>query len=307
MLAGKSMKAVAWKVVLRWLWVLVIIVSIFYYAWPRREYFLQSLDTLGLILVGFSFLLIIAAKIGLVENMRCVYAKFGIHFGWLDCFYIYNFTQLAKYMPGSMWQFVSRFVILNSRGYKGGIIRDALIAEHLGVILVAVVLGIFLPFLGGDPYIVKVIQLCSVGFWCALLLVATSTMAVIARLKLIGYFRAMVLWFIRLLPPLRIVVVLVPIWMFFGASIWITFIPFVENLPPYFQVVGAYCLAYLAGFLVPFAPAGIGIREAVLFFWLSKWVDSDIALLLTAVNRFVYIAAEILLFAIGILCSWQKK
>jgi uncharacterized membrane protein YbhN (UPF0104 family) len=89
-------------------------------------------------------------------------------------------------------------------------------------------------------------------------------------------------------------------WGFFSASLWVTIKPFVEELPPYTYVAGIYCLAYIVGFLSPFAPAGIGVRELILIQGLSAFISIDLCILLSLVNRLVYLFAEIILAAMGI-------
>ncbi|MGH2996366.1 MAG: hypothetical protein ACRDM9_08625, partial [Gaiellaceae bacterium] len=65
--------------------------------------------------------------------------------------------------------------------------------------------------------------------------------------------------------PARLVVVNLAGWLATGLGAWVL----VSQLAPDAQIspvrlVGAYAVAWLAGFLVPFAPGGLGIREAVL-------------------------------------------
>jgi uncharacterized membrane protein YbhN (UPF0104 family) len=129
-------------------------------------------------------------------------------------------------------------------------------------------------------------------------------MTVVWRWK--GEVRRLLRWFILLMPAWRVVAVLGVTWMLFGASLWVTLLPFVDNFSPYFYVVGLYCLAYVIGFLVPFAPAGLGIREAVLVLGLSAWVSADIALLLAGVNRLIYFLAELVLGAAGVFNNRTK-
>jgi uncharacterized membrane protein YbhN (UPF0104 family) len=303
----------AWKTVAKWLWVFAVIIFVIYYAWPRREELLQSVEVLGWIPVFFAFLFIVIAKLGLVENMRLACARFGIHLGWSDCFRIYNNTQLAKYIPGSIWQFVGRIAIFNSRGYDGRIIRNALVAEHFWVILVAGALGIIPLLLGKDAYIGLIKksatlaeQWQNVGVWSGMFLATASIVAVTAILLWISKVHALIRWFIRLIPSWRVVSILLLTWALFAASLWVTIQPFVEHLPPYAQIVGVYSLAYVIGFVVPFAPAGLGVRELVLVLGLSAWLNADIALLLAGVNRLVYFFAEIVLAAVGLVKNLTK-
>ncbi len=307
------MKTIAWKTVGKWLWVLTIITFVIYYAWPKREGLLQAIERLGWAPVCFAFLLIVTAKLGLVENMRLACAKFNIHLSWWDCFRIYNHTQLAKYVPGSIWQFVGRIAIFNSRGYEGRTIRDALVAEHFWVVLVAGTLGILPLLLFNDAYInlinksgTLVKQWQNFAVWSVVFLTIAGIVAVTAAWRWICKVQALIRWFIGLIPSWRVITILLLTWALFAASLWVTIQPFIEYLPSYVQIVGIYCLAYVIGFVVPFAPAGLGVRELLLVFGLSAWLNTDIALLLAGVNRLVYFFAEIVLAVVGLIENWSK-
>ena len=307
------MKAIAWKTAAKWLWVLAVITFVIYYAWQKREGLWQAIETMDWVPVCFAFLLIFAAKLGLVENMRLACARFGIHLDWWDCFRIYNHTQLAKYVPGSIWQFIGRIAIFKSRRFEGRTIRDALVAEHFWVILVAGTWGILPLLTGSAAYLPSIVSLGTfVEQWhkvtalSAWFLAVTSIVAVAAIWRWMDKVRSLVMWCIGLIPSWHVVAILMVTWALFGASLWITILPFVEHLPPYAQTIGIYCLAYVIGFLVPFAPAGFGVREAVLVLGLSTWVSVDIALFLAGVNRLVYLFTEICLAAIGLIRSNLK-
>ena len=80
--------------------------------------------------------------------------------------------------------------------------------------------------------------------------------------------------------------------MLLGSAFWLTLSPFSVDTISWSYVVGVYCLAYLVGFLVPFAPAGLGAREAVLVAGAGPLVGVDVAIFLAAVNRILYLLAE---------------
>ena len=54
---------------------------------------------------------------------------------------------------------------------------------------------------------------------------------------------------------------LIFIWLAFGLSFWLVFPPDAGYLA---QVVGAFSLSWLAGYVAFFAPGGIGVREVLL-------------------------------------------
>lgn len=83
--------------------------------------------------------------------------------------------------------------------------------------------------------------------------------------------------------------------MALGASFWVCLRPFLSQGPSWSVVIGVYCLAWVAGFLVPFAPAGLGVREAVLALVLDPVLDPQTSLVVVAVHRVIYLVVEVVL------------
>lgn len=63
-----------------------------------------------------------------------------------------------------------------------------------------------------------------------------------------------------------------------------------------FPVFAAYVLAWLAGFVTPGAPAGVGVRELVLLFLLKGMLNESDLLLALVLGRFVTVLGDSLFF-----------
>lgn len=282
----------------KWIWILLVVGFIAYYAWPKRITLLEVGSSLGWGPLLIAMLLIFLAKLGLVENMYIACLKFKIDLKRSDCFQIYNHTQLAKYVPGSIWQFVGRISILKNKGFSINSIKNAILAEHLWVILVAAIFSIY-PLLQNWSEFLKLINIPDLFINFNLIINIILISIIFSFILLLFLIKNKVIiffyWLIKITPSPKAVIVLSISWLLFGTSLWITLIPFAIENAPYFYIVGIYSLAYIIGFFVPFAPAGLGIREAILVFYLSKYVETDVALLLSVANRLVYFIAELIL------------
>jgi uncharacterized membrane protein YbhN (UPF0104 family) len=87
-------------------------------------------------------------------------------------------------------------------------------------------------------------------------------------------------------------------WLVAGAAAWI----FVGSLaavdtPSFAFLLGAYTFAWLVGFVVPFAPSGLGVREATLIALLAPSLGVGAATALTVGLRLANVAGDFL--AIG--------
>lgn len=64
-------------------------------------------------------------------------------------------------------------------------------------------------------------------------------------------------------------------------------------------IVGAYCFAWLAGFIIPGAPGGLGVREFVLYLLISPWINDKVLLNAIIVSRVVTTLGDVGFFMIG--------
>lgn len=286
----------------KWLWIAVMLAFVIFYAVSKKAMVLQAFSMLSLNILLGSALLIFLAKLCLVVNMRQAARHFTIDLGWVDCYCIYNLTQLGKYIPGSIWQFIGRIAILRERDVSAQVIRDSLLAEHFWVIGSAGVMTSVLIFVSHPDFFALWLAGSGIELKETWLLIAVGVIVISLA---VGFLLSSRLsgWLVRLFPPVHAIPVLLFTWLFLGASLWVMLTPFVDFMPALPYVVGIYCFAYLVGFLVPFAPAGLGIREAVLTFALMPYLDAEMAILLTAVNRILYFAVEVLAAAV---CATQK-
>lgn len=298
------MKFIILKNLCKTIWFAAVLAFLFVYAYKKREAMFEAIALLETTTVMIAILLIVVGKLGLVFNMRFAARQFSIALPWWECFRIYNLTQLAKYIPGSIWQFVGRVAVLKDRGVDGRRIRDSITAEHLWVIGVSGIMGLFLTGLYGIEALRQWRESLSLDRLPQLHL---GLIPIIAGAFFIAlwFFRARIMrilgWSRSLLPSIPALCALVMTWCLFGASLWITMRPFSEEVSLLY-VVGVYCVAYVVGFFVPFAPAGLGIREACIVVALTPSVGADFSVLLAAINRVLYFFSEIFLAGV----SFQK-
>lgn len=280
-----------------------MVVFVITYTISKKAVILQALSRLSTELLLASALLIFLAKLGLAVNMRQAAGRFAIEFGWVEGYCIYNLTQLGKYIPGSIWQFVGRIAILRERDATAKAIRDSLLAEHFWILGSAGFMAVVLIFATRPDFFGFLLVDSGAGLQRTWFLIGLGAafIALVFGFRLSRRFSG---WLLRLLPPLRAIPVLIMVWFFMGAALWVTLAPFVEQSPSLFYIVGAYCFAFLLGFVVPFAPAGLGIREAVIVFALLPYLPTETAILLAAINRMINFGVEI--FA-ALLCVLRRK
>lgn len=276
----------------KYLWLLMIFVFVSFYGYEKYDYFYLSIQSVSLFLVFLSLFFITLGKVFLVENMRLSAKKNNIDFSFFESFSIYNLTQMAKYIPGSIWQFIGRVAILKKRNVEAKRIRDSLLSEQIWVVGGALIIGVFLIALSAPSDFFKSVS--NIYFVNPYYLSLILFLLII----LVFFFRghAFLQWGLSLLPTLRPILIVLMCWLCLGSSLWILLFSFKSVDEFWLFSIGVYSIAYVAGFLVPFAPAGIGVREAVIVFCLASFISADQAILLAALNRILYFISELVLF-----------
>lgn len=198
----------------------------------------------------------------------------------------YLAAQIGKYLPGNVAHFAGRHVMFARAGVPQRHLIEAAAGESALLVLAGLVLGIALaPQIAGDivrrllpdPQL-RMLAMTGAG---ALTLAAT---AVLARR-------------VKSRPRVSALAVALAIYLAFFSISGLALAALTHVLMPmpggHLGVfIAAGCLAWICGFLVPGAPGGLGIREAVLVLTLTPAVGGQTALLAAFAHRAVTIAGD---------------
>jgi glycosyltransferase 2 family protein len=190
---------------------------------------------------------------------------------------IYLQAQLAKYVPGGVWQYASRGTMARVHGLSVRVVARSLPIE-LAATLYAGAAFTFLIF----------------GWWGSIAVAA----AIAAAPGLAPYLA-------KGRPAVLVAAQTVPLyaatWLLIGASFWMTARAFVpvspSDLPLY---TGAFAAAWIVGLIAIYAPGGIGVREAILVAILGSRIGSAEALVVAAASRAVFTVADLVPAALSL-------
>jgi glycosyltransferase 2 family protein len=197
---------------------------------------------------------------------------------WLpvvDVARVFFVSQLGKYIPGSVWPIVA----VTEMCRKYGITRRAAAIGGLLAMLFSTVigglLGIVLVLVGASSG--------AAGVWWLVLLIPVAFAAVHPRVVV-----PTINWMLRMARRAPVAVDLtgaalrgalgwpVVSWLFLGLQCWALVVALGgPALPSLAASIGGFALAYAAGTLFVPAPAGAGVREAVLGVALVNIIDSS--------------------------------
>ncbi|CAI1813117.1 Uncharacterised protein family (UPF0104) [Serratia quinivorans] len=203
---------------------------------------------------------------------------------------IYGISQLAKYVPGNIFHIAGRQALGMFSGVSGKALAKSSLWE-LGLISVAG--GIFgwlvLPLLfPGMPIFISIILT---------LLTIAGVVLFLHRYFGFNISIAFILQFVFLIISGVLFVCILNITMQKG-----------ESNPQVWMFMGsAYVVAWLVGLVTPGAPAGVGVREVVLFSLLKIWVlDADL-LVAVILGRMVTVVGDLLFFSTSFLMTIKKS
>jgi hypothetical protein len=204
-------------------------------------------------------------------------------------------AQLAKYVPGGVWQYAGRVALSRSEDIPVRAVTMSLPIELAGTLLA-----------GG------LLSLLAAGLWglAAAALALGSVLALSGSGRAERVFAAARRWFgsgdagTGLVPRavLGSLIPYVAITALLGVTLWLVAdalfgVP-AGDLPFY---IGAFSIAWLTGLVAVFAPGGLGVREAILVALLRSRLGTADAVVLATVSRAVLTIADVLGACLGVL------
>lgn len=240
------------------------------------------LALLGLALVyGASNLLL---ALGWWRLLRCL--GVDAERGW--AVRAYAISQLAKYVPGNIFQFAGRQAIGVAAGFGNGPLAKSTLLElgllagggALFALLAAPLSFRWLGFASPTPDLhwLAVAAFAGVAFLAALALGSLGGRSF--HSAALSYFAFLVLSG----------VVFVGCFAVAGGDAEMARLP---------AVAGAYVVAWLAGLLTPGSPAGLGVREAVLLVLLGGLAAPPVILMAVVMGRAVTVVGDVGFYMIG--------
>ena len=224
-------------------------------------------------------------------------------FLFITCSQFLLYPQLGKYIPGSIWHFAARINAYKENALSNKKTAQAMLIENIWLVTGAAAFGvIFLvpqshrdgrvhPPISAAPRMALESaavsgfdfldrQVCS--FWTNVTRpAATGSQFPGCCLLITGPVRNLALFRYQLLSAL----------------------PERRQRITCFLILGGYALSWIAGYVVIFAPGGIGVRESVQVFLFSSISTPQQIVIISLMHRMVYTIIEVILGLVGYLLT----
>jgi uncharacterized membrane protein YbhN (UPF0104 family) len=231
----------------------------------------------------------------------------GIRMPWRRVVSLYLVAQFGKYLPGNVGQYVGRAVLGAKIGIPVPVTLTTMVIEALWGIGTAVGLSALSLYLFLDSARTALpdwasatgFLLCFVGLlvapWLGISLAKRLTPRLIARV-----FGAHDVKPPAWLAALKVSLLYVACSLCMGLIMqWQSIYLFAAVPTPLLQVSGFFALAWLAGYLIPGAPAGLGVREFMMALLFTPIFGEGTALALGVTLRVATTLADALAFITG--------
>lgn len=236
--------------------------------------------------------------------------QIGLHLSeakasFFDCLWITSISQIGKYAPGNVGQHIGRIVLARQNGIEarqsiGGIAIDALLLIVSALLCSMTAFHIFLAAIA--QYSSAIIRTATVAILLLLLLLALLLLVRSVRAKVLLFFArnyGQLTGKMIASASARIIALHALSFIFGALALWCV-LQMMGSHPMTASLVGIYATAWLIGFLVPGAPAGLGIREALLLTGLGILYGAGSAAMGAVLLRAVTVVGDGLAFAGGL-------
>ena len=253
---------------------------------PRETLDIRPLFAVAAVVVGAAAYVLN----GLV--WRFLMQRPGMHLSASQAIRIVSLSQIAKYVPGGIWQPVSWIAMTSSLGISASAAGVTLLALMALDVASALIVG---------PLLLALNDATS-GFTWLLLVVPVSVAVVHPRVlsKFVRLAQRLIRRLntgdVSLVPAPRLYAALVgklPVWLLLGvANLLAARAMHISGPGDWLLLTGGYAVAWAVGFLALPVPSGLGIREAVFIFILRTSFPIATAVLLAVSLRLLYIVVE---------------
>lgn len=284
----------------KWLWLVLVLAAAGYYFYRNRDQVINLVNQISAWRIILSLVLLLIGKLFIVLLVHFSVNAEGWHPRYFETLGVYGLSSLGKYIPGGVWHFVGRFGVYKVNGLSAKAATRAMVLENIWLLGSAVatgVIGVFLTRfdlissrlnLPNHQWLAVLFTLLALGIWLLILYFVHKIMRRYTKEDLPTVF--------------TVTAVGLVLWTFIGGSFFIMFQGFSASAAPLF--IGGYAVSWAVGYIAVFAPGGLGIREAVLAFVFSNITSVELIAVYAAMNRIIWVIAEVLFGLIGMA---QKK
>jgi len=294
-----------WQLVVQVIVIGAALVYLWRTAMKHRDAFANTRIEFLLLPVLVASVITIATYAYMVWTWTRTMGWWGARLGFREAWRIWALSNLARFIPGGVWQFAGIAGLAARAGTSpiaatGGVVLQQLIVLASGIAVAAA----FLPSLALRRFPLSygaAVAIALAGLAIISLLLPHGA-ALMQRLTSRFFSRTVLFPTMRAASVARYAVALIVPWLAYGIAFWLFARGIVGSRAPGLPLsIASFTAAYVWGIIWVPVPAGLGVREAALVALLSSQTGADVAVILAIGSRVWLTAVEIVgaLVAIG--------
>lgn len=256
--------------IIKWLWMAAVLAAFAVYLWQNFSDILENLSRISPLLLILSLLIAMLGRLCFIGLSSEVLTLQGYPQSFRSVFYLAATSELGKYLPGGVWHLLGRAAYYRVLGLSPATISRALIQENAWQLLSAGMIGSFFLIMAYTGNFLAIIALLMC--W---------------QLILYFFVQKAALWRISAQILLHSL-----IWLLFAYS-FTMLLPTLDTFG-FLLSMSAFCLSWVLGYLIIFAPGGLGVREAAIVAFLAPIMPPEQAIVYALVHRLLWILIELI-------------
>jgi glycosyltransferase 2 family protein len=271
---------------------IIVLAFVLYYIFKSFNDLSDHLQQINYTSIVLSFIFtLIAYLLSLFVWIKLI-AAFGLKADFISAANAWSLSQLGKYMPGKAGVLLLRLDA--NKNHPKKTIALATLIEFIAGFIASCLLILFSIFFLGNviPLYFKILAIiCSIFL---LIFLHPKLLKPITNLGLKFFKREPIDRFPSFILILKFVLINFLIGIPYGLGLYFSMNCFADiDFAYIIPITGIYYLASLVGMAALFAPAGIGVREGVIFLALPAIIAKQVVIAGTIMIRIISIAVEI--------------
>ena len=229
----------------------------------------------------------------------------GVSCSYFETAFVYLRSNMMKYIPGNVFQYIGRNEIAVRRSLNHAEVALSTMLEVAVLVVATSITALCLYFRGFISWIEQNMSRLTyllIAVMCVLILCLACIY--IFRKKLSGFIKKIALLFrVKNFVRYGACIAFDMFMNVFTAILFLTvlmkILDFSASFDVYIQIMGAYLISWLAGFLTPGSPGGIGVREVAMSAIMAGQIGMDIIMPGIIIYRIVTTIGDFLAFAIA--------
>ncbi|MCB9098310.1 MAG: hypothetical protein H6632_02135 [Anaerolineales bacterium] len=220
---------------------------------------------------------------------------------------VYFLSNLANYIPGSLWYMASRIQLSRKKGVSTLQTSMGLIYETWLLVWSGCMVGLYVAVIVFPQNRLNIFIFTSFMLILSLVTIHPKIINLILAHTLRFLKRPPMLLEVTFSWGLQLWLVSLAVWIAGGLSLFYLLKAFSPDLSldNFVYVTSASALAWTIGFLTPWAPSGLGVRDGILVWLLEVVVAAPLAVAATVGARLMTVIEDLLWAAI-VLFLWRK-